>query len=148
MFLASEFLILRLTTPIKNCSYCRGSKLFFCAKASSLLMVKNIIDGFTTALVSFKSACKTELCYNVRNRRLYRYSSGYRNFASRVRETEYHDSAGIATVCEGEIHCIRRATPQSARKLQHIENPSQIGIDILAATHGKGGVQRPSAYRY
>jgi len=72
----------------------------------------------------------------VRNRRLYRYC-GYRNFASRVRETGVlgYDSAGIATVCEGDsLH--PGQTPQSARKLQHIENPSQIGMDILA-THGK-----------
>jgi len=39
-----------------------------------------------------------------------------------------------------EIHCIRAGqTPQSARKLQHIENPSQIGTYSL-------GNSRPEEY--
>jgi len=41
----------------------------------------------------------------------------------------------------------QRQTPQSARKLQHIENPSQIDI-LVGNSRQAGGVQRPSAYRY
>ena len=51
-----------------------------------------------------------------------------------------YDSAGIATVCEGEIQCVRaKGKLHNLReKLQHIENPSQIGIGHTRwATHGK-----------
>ncbi|MGC9505346.1 glutamine--fructose-6-phosphate transaminase (isomerizing) [Baaleninema sp.] len=51
-----------------------------------------------------------------------------------------YDSAGIATVGEGEIHCVRaKGKLQNLRsKLEGIENPSQIGIGHTRwATHGK-----------
>ncbi|PPT06967.1 Glucosamine--fructose-6-phosphate aminotransferase [Geitlerinema sp. FC II] len=51
-----------------------------------------------------------------------------------------YDSAGIATVGEGEIHCVRaKGKLQNLRsKLDGIENPSQIGIGHTRwATHGK-----------
>ena len=51
-----------------------------------------------------------------------------------------YDSAGIATVGEGEIQCVRaKGKLHNLReKLQHIENPSQIGIGHTRwATHGK-----------
>ncbi|HBL11207.1 MAG TPA: glutamine--fructose-6-phosphate aminotransferase, partial [Cyanobacteria bacterium UBA11162] len=41
-----------------------------------------------------------------------------------------YDSAGIATVWEGEIHCIRaKGKLHNLReKLEQLQNPSQIGI--------------------
>ncbi|HBB30378.1 MAG TPA: glutamine--fructose-6-phosphate transaminase (isomerizing) [Cyanobacteria bacterium UBA8803] len=51
-----------------------------------------------------------------------------------------YDSAGIATVWEGEIHCVRaKGKLHNLReKLDHIENPAQIGIGHTRwATHGK-----------
>jgi len=51
-----------------------------------------------------------------------------------------YDSAGIATVDEGEIHCVRaKGKLQNLRsKLHGIENPSKIGIGHTRwATHGK-----------
>ena len=51
-----------------------------------------------------------------------------------------YDSAGIATVWEGEIHCIRAKGKlhNLRQKLEQIENPSQIGIGHTRwATHGK-----------
>lgn len=51
-----------------------------------------------------------------------------------------YDSAGIATVLEGEIHCVRaKGKLHNLReKLQQIENPATIGIGHTRwATHGK-----------
>lgn len=51
-----------------------------------------------------------------------------------------YDSAGIATVLEGEIHCVRaKGKLHNLReKLERIENPAQIGIGHTRwATHGK-----------
>ncbi|AFZ31715.1 Glucosamine--fructose-6-phosphate aminotransferase (isomerizing) [Gloeocapsa sp. PCC 7428] len=51
-----------------------------------------------------------------------------------------YDSAGIATVFEGEIHCVRaKGKLHNLReKLEQIENPAQIGIGHTRwATHGK-----------
>jgi len=58
-----------------------------------------------------------------------------------------YDSAGIATVCEGDsLHPGKGKLHNLREKLQHIENPSQIGIGHTR--WATGGVQRPSAYRY
>ena len=51
-----------------------------------------------------------------------------------------YDSAGIATVLEGDVHCIRaKGKLYNLRsKLNQIENPAQIGIGHTRwATHGK-----------
>ena len=51
-----------------------------------------------------------------------------------------YDSAGIATVWEGEIHCVRAKGKlyNLREKLDSIENPAQIGIGHTRwATHGK-----------
>jgi len=51
-----------------------------------------------------------------------------------------YDSAGIATVLEAEIHCVRaKGKLHNLReKLERIENPAQIGIGHTRwATHGK-----------
>lgn len=51
-----------------------------------------------------------------------------------------YDSAGLATVLEGEIHCVRaKGKLHNLRdKLEHIENPARIGIGHTRwATHGK-----------
>lgn len=51
-----------------------------------------------------------------------------------------YDSAGIATVLEGDIHCVRAKGKlhNLRKKLQHIENPATIGIGHTRwATHGK-----------
>lgn len=51
-----------------------------------------------------------------------------------------YDSAGIATVLEGEIHCVRaKGKLHNLReKLERIENPAKIGIGHTRwATHGK-----------
>ncbi|MUL36272.1 glutamine--fructose-6-phosphate transaminase (isomerizing) [Gloeocapsopsis dulcis] len=61
---------------------------------------------------------------------------------SGLEKLEYrgYDSAGIATVFEGEIHCVRaKGKLHNLReKLAQIENPAQIGIGHTRwATHGK-----------
>ena len=51
-----------------------------------------------------------------------------------------YDSAGIATVLEGEIHCVRaKGKLHNLRsKLEQIENPARVGIGHTRwATHGK-----------
>lgn len=51
-----------------------------------------------------------------------------------------YDSAGIATVLEGEVHCVRaKGKLHNLRsKLERIENPAKIGIGHTRwATHGK-----------
>jgi len=51
-----------------------------------------------------------------------------------------YDSAGIATILSGEIHCVRaKGKLHNLRsKLERIENPAQIGIGHTRwATHGK-----------
>jgi glucosamine--fructose-6-phosphate aminotransferase (isomerizing) len=51
-----------------------------------------------------------------------------------------YDSAGIATVLEGDIHCVRaKGKLHNLReKLEQIENPAQVGIGHTRwATHGK-----------
>lgn len=51
-----------------------------------------------------------------------------------------YDSAGIATVLEGEIHCVRaKGKLHNLReKLEQLENPARIGIGHTRwATHGK-----------
>jgi glucosamine--fructose-6-phosphate aminotransferase (isomerizing) len=59
-----------------------------------------------------------------------------------LRKLEYrgYDSAGIATLLEGEIHCVRaKGKLQNLQdKLEGLENPAQIGIGHTRwATHGK-----------
>jgi glucosamine--fructose-6-phosphate aminotransferase (isomerizing) len=59
-----------------------------------------------------------------------------------LRKLEYrgYDSAGIATVWEGEIHCVRaKGKLQNLQeKLEGLENPAQVGIGHTRwATHGK-----------
>ncbi len=51
-----------------------------------------------------------------------------------------YDSAGIATVLEGEIHCVRAKGKlyNLREKIQRLENPARIGIGHTRwATHGK-----------
>ncbi len=51
-----------------------------------------------------------------------------------------YDSAGIATILEGDVHCVRAKGKllNLRSKLEHIENPAQIGIGHTRwATHGK-----------
>ncbi|MFM2063749.1 MAG: hypothetical protein RLZZ507_3420 [Cyanobacteriota bacterium] len=51
-----------------------------------------------------------------------------------------YDSAGIATIWEGDIHCVRAKGKllNLRSKLEQIENPAQIGIGHTRwATHGK-----------
>jgi len=51
-----------------------------------------------------------------------------------------YDSAGIATVLEGDIHCVRAKGKlhNLRQKLEQMENPAQIGIGHTRwATHGK-----------
>ncbi|BAZ87903.1 glutamine--fructose-6-phosphate transaminase (isomerizing) [Dolichospermum compactum] len=51
-----------------------------------------------------------------------------------------YDSAGIATILEGDVHCVRAKGKllNLRSKLEQIENPSQIGIGHTRwATHGK-----------
>jgi glucosamine--fructose-6-phosphate aminotransferase (isomerizing) len=59
-----------------------------------------------------------------------------------LRKLEYrgYDSAGIATVWEGQIHCVRaKGKLQNLQeKLEGLENPAQVGIGHTRwATHGK-----------
>ncbi|MBD2120519.1 glutamine--fructose-6-phosphate transaminase (isomerizing) [Trichocoleus sp. FACHB-262] len=59
-----------------------------------------------------------------------------------LQKLEYrgYDSAGIATVLEGEIHCVRAKGKlhNLQEKLEGIENPAQLGIGHTRwATHGK-----------
>lgn len=51
-----------------------------------------------------------------------------------------YDSAGIATIWEGEVHCVRAKGKllNLRSKLEQIENPAQLGIGHTRwATHGK-----------
>ncbi len=61
-----------------------------------------------------------------------------------------YDSAGIATVLSGEIHCVRaKGKLRNLReKLAGIENPAQIGIGHTRSCNSwqARGVQRPSAH--
>ena len=59
-----------------------------------------------------------------------------------LRKLEYrgYDSAGIATIWDGEIHCVRaKGKLQNLQeKLEGVENPAQVGIGHTRwATHGK-----------
>jgi glutamine---fructose-6-phosphate transaminase (isomerizing) len=59
-----------------------------------------------------------------------------------LRKLEYrgYDSAGIATVLEGEIHCVRAKGKlhNLQEKLEGFDNPAQLGIGHTRwATHGK-----------
>ncbi|HEY9747862.1 MAG TPA: glutamine--fructose-6-phosphate transaminase (isomerizing) [Allocoleopsis sp.] len=59
-----------------------------------------------------------------------------------LQKLEYrgYDSAGIATVWEGEIHCVRAKGKlhNLEEKLEGVENPAQLGIGHTRwATHGK-----------
>lgn len=59
-----------------------------------------------------------------------------------LRKLEYrgYDSAGIATVCEGEVQCVRaKGKLQNLQeKLEGLENPARLGIGHTRwATHGK-----------
>lgn len=61
---------------------------------------------------------------------------------SGLEKLEYrgYDSAGIATIWEGDIHCVRAKGKllNLRSKLEQVENPAQIGIGHTRwATHGK-----------
>ena len=61
---------------------------------------------------------------------------------SGLEKLEYrgYDSAGIATVLEGQLHCVRAKGKlfNLRDKLENIENPAKIGIGHTRwATHGK-----------
>ena len=59
-----------------------------------------------------------------------------------LRKLEYrgYDSAGLATVLEGELHCVRaKGKLQNLQdKIEGLENPARLGIGHTRwATHGK-----------
>src|SRR5579883_2307871 len=79
---------------------------------------------------------------DVRNCWLYWHPSRQRNILEGLRKLEYrgYDSAGIATVLEGKIHCVRAKGKlhNLESKLAGEENPARIGIAHTRwATHGK-----------
>lgn len=59
-----------------------------------------------------------------------------------LQKLEYrgYDSAGVATICEGELHCVRAKGKllNLQEKLEGVENPARVGVGHTRwATHGK-----------